>query len=125
MAAKRLIETIEADFPLELYQGITYSREFQYFDETNTPIDLTGKIISIKIKDVFPTQLNLFSNLPASVLGSDLTIVDAIDGKFRLKLTEDETTTARLGTAGKYWIELYDGDDIDVLWIDGVCVTEV
>lgn len=116
--------TCDSNYTVEIWQGITYSREFKYTDVNGDAIDLTGKVISIKFKDVFPTQLELFSNTAPSVLGSTFLVTDAVNGKFRLQLTDEETATTDTGQ-GKWWIELYTGSDVDLLWIDSVLVKEL
>lgn len=121
--ARRLIDEAENHYTLVFYQGIAFSKIFEYTDSTGTPINLTGKIISIKFKGVFPTQLELFSNGGTSTLGSSFLITDAVNGKLTLQISLEETLTATLGNSGKWWIELEDGTGL--IWIDNVLVKEI
>lgn len=124
MAARRIIDSVETHYTINLYKGITYSKTFQYKGADGNPIDISTKYFSIKFKDVFPAQLDLFTNAGASVLGSTFTVIDAPNGKFRLQLSDEETATAGTGS-GKWWIEVYDGSDINLLWLDSVNVVEL
>lgn len=124
MAAKQITSTQDSHYTILIYKGVTYSREFQYLSSDGTPIDLTGKSVSIKFKNVFASQLELFSDTLPSTLGSTILITDAALGKFRLQLTDDETATAKCGS-GSWWIELYSGSNVDLIWLDSVSVIEL
>lgn len=121
MAARRVSNST---YTLQIYKGITYSRTFQYKDADDVPIDLTNKSIVIQLKDIFTSVLQLGSSLPASALGSSVTITDAANGKFRLLITDEETAAAELGT-GRWWIELHDAGDVTLLWRDDIKVEDV
>ncbi len=123
MPPKRIIETVDNNYTITLYKGITYSRVFEYTDSDGVPINLTGKILKITFKNVFPQIVEIASNTGATPQGSTFTIIDAINGKFRLQLTDEETDTAE--TCGTWWIELISGSDIDLLWLDKVEIVEL
>lgn len=120
--APRLVS--DTTFTLQLYRGITYSTTFTYTDPNDVPINLTGKSIVIGLKDIFDNTLLLGSALPASALGSTVTITDAVNGKFRLYITDEETETADLGS-GRWWIEEHDGGDVNLLLRDDVQVDDI
>lgn len=125
---KKLSDDQVTSYPLELYRGMTYSRTFQYSNSDGTPIDLTGKSIVVHIRNVFPTLLVLDSDAAPTALGSEVVMVDAVDGRFRLKLTDEETLTAELTTSSseaRWWIELHDGGDVILLWKDCVTVEDI
>lgn len=124
MAARQIICTNDTHYTILIYKGVTYSRTFEYTNSDGTPINLTGKSLSIKFKDTFPAQLELFTNGSPSTLGSTFLVTDAVNGKFRLQLTDDETAVAKVGQ-GKWWIELYSGSDVDLLWLDNTSVVAI
>jgi len=110
-------------YTLPLYRGITYSKTFTYQDSAGVGINLTGKEIQVKVKDVFPALLSIGSDLPTTTLGSSVTITDAVNGKFNVHISDEETETAELGS-GRWWIELHDAGDVLLLWRDAVDVND-
>ena len=102
-------------YTFEIYRGITYTRSF------------TGKSIVIKFKDFLNTTLVLASD-DVDAGQSRVEITDAVNGKFKLVISESDTQSAKLTTSsnqGSWWIELHDGDDIFLIWKDKVKVTDV
>lgn len=110
--ARKLTETCETFYTINLYKGQAWNKEFTYTDANGEPIDLSTTPVSIKFKDVFPDQLELFSDGSPTALNSSLEITDAVGGKFTVKLSKDEILTAEVGT-GSWWIEFYDTLDVD------------
>lgn len=124
MAPRKLTEKVQKNYTIRLYKGITYNKSFVYKDSSGTPINLTGKSVSIKFKDIFPTQLELFSDGAPSDLGSTITITDATEGAFTIQITLAETLTGDTGQ-GRWWIELHDGTESFLIWLDDVTLEEI
>lgn len=125
---KRLTEDSVANYPLRILRGITYSRVFQFANNDGSPVDLTGMEIVIHLRDVFPTLVVMSSNDAPTPLGSEVVITDAVNGKFRFKLTDEETLTAVLTTSSteaRWWIELHDTGDVDLLLLDCATVEDI
>lgn len=113
------------NYTLEIFKGASCGRSFRYYNPNNeTPIDLTGKIVSIGIKDVFDSTLKLSSNESPNAYGSFIEITDAANGEFRFLITDEQTATAGTGM-GRWWMELDDAGDIKLLWRDNVSVSEI
>lgn len=114
-------------YTFEIYRGITYTRSFTYKNPSGEAINLTGKSIVIKFKDFLNTTLVLASD-DVDAGQSRVEITDAVNGKFKLVISESDTQSAKLTTSsnqGSWWIELHDGDDIFLIWKDKVKVTDV
>lgn len=127
--ARQISETCQTRYTIELRKGIAWTKEFTYTTKDGVAIDLTGLPVSIKFKDVFPADLELFSDNGESVLGSSIEVTDAPAGKFIVKISKAETDTAAVG-AGRWWIERYDALDVDkeyghLLVLDDVNVQEI
>lgn len=122
--ARKLIDTVQQNYTITIYTGVTYSRIFQYMQSDGNPVNLTGKVIKMEFKDVFTSTMILLSSDVPTALGSKVEITDAVNGYFRVEITSEETATAVIGP-GKWWIELIDGSDSDLLWLDCVNVVEV
>lgn len=107
---RKLTDTFDTNYKVIMYQGIAWYKHFTYTNADDTPIDLTGKIVSIKFKDVFPEFLELFSDTGNSALGSNIMFEDASLGKFIVSISKEETETAECGN-GKWWVEYYESSD--------------
>jgi hypothetical protein len=126
--ARKLTESEVAGYPLRIRRGITWSRVLQYSNKDGTPIDLTGMEVVVHLRDVFPTLTVLGSNDPPTTLGSEVVITDAANGKFRVKFTDEETLTGVLTTSSsedRWWIELHDSGDVDLLLLDCATVEDI
>jgi hypothetical protein len=126
--ARKLTESEVAGYPLRIRRGITWSRVLQYSNKDGTPIDLTGMEVVVHLRDVFPTLTVLGSNDPPTPLGSEVVITDAANGKFRVKFTDEETLTGVLTTSSsedRWWIELHDSGDVDLLLLDCATVEDI
>lgn len=115
MAAQRVACSTSQSYQIVLYQGVVYSRNFQYTGPSGAGIDLAGKVLTIKFKDVFDNLFILSTDGAPSVLGSSFTITDEPNGKFRLQLSDEETATAGVGS-GTWWIEIDESGNTDLLW---------
>lgn len=122
---RRITETDTTKYPIKIYKGITWSRTLTFTDKNGAPINISTKDFVFKLKDVFSSLFTIGTNLPATALGSQVTKVDAVNGKFRILVTDEETATAITGSDGKWWIELHDTGDVKVLWIDCVTVEDI
>lgn len=111
-------------FPIILYRGVSYVQTFTYYNPDRTPIDLTGKGIIIEFKDVFGTTLRLSSEDSPTALGSYVEITDAVNGEFKLVVTDEETLTAELGP-GRWWMGRIEGSEVILIWRDSVDVQDV
>jgi hypothetical protein len=109
-------------FPIIIYRGISLSLAFTYKDDDDNPIDLTGKEIVFKLK--FDNTILTYNSTPNS-FGSVVTITDDINGEFHVLVTDEETTDMDLQTEGRWWLELHDGGNVDLLYKDNVTVQDV
>ncbi len=118
------IESCNAGYILEILRGISLSEPFTYKNPDGSAIDLTGKTVVFKLK--FGTTIHTYTST-ANAYGSSVTITDAINGKFLVLVTDEETLTFALtdGTPGKWWLELHESGNIDLLWRDDVTVEDV
>lgn len=124
---KKFTEDGVAGYPLRILRGITYSRVFKFENSDGTPVNLTGMEVVVHLRDVFSTLFVLGSNDAPTALGSEVAITDAVNGEFRFKLTDEETLTAVLTSSneGKWWIELHDTGDVDLLLLDCATVEDI
>jgi hypothetical protein len=121
--SKKTSVNAKSRYPLDLYQGMTYSQEFTW-KSGGVAVPLSGKVIRLHIKGVFPTLLVLSSDESPNSLGSFVSITNESAGKFVIQLSSAQTATAL--TNGKYWIEYQVGDVVKPLWLpDNVIVHEI
>lgn len=131
--AKRLSPACETpdtpEYDIEMRRGITMSIPITYKQPNGAPVDLTGKSIVAKFKNVFSTLLSIDSDDAPTALGSSVTITDALAGKALIKVSDEETLTAILTEdateQARWWAELHDAGDVQLLVIGDVTVTEV
>lgn len=112
-------------FPITIYRGITFTLPWTYFQPNGvTGVDLTGQEIVFKLK--FGTTILTYTSTP-NVDGSFTEITDASDGEFRILISDEETATFDLtdGVPGRWWIELHNAGNVDLLWADDVYVIDV
>ena len=72
------LETTAGLYDIELYQGDSWSGEFQF------PFDVSQL--------EFKAQIRTYPDSPAIYATFDITVLDAADGRIRLSLTRDDTT---------------------------------
>lgn len=95
---------------LIIYRGSTFSKTFQWkTGETPTPVDLTGCSIKMQIRENPGTAI--LDEL--STANSRITITDAVNGKFSLKVSNSESTSYTF-SSGKYDIEITFPGTLDV-----------
>jgi hypothetical protein len=119
-------------YTLKIDKGFTYIRAFTFnapatgSTATNPiagdPVDLTGKSIIFNLR-CGGVVLTINSGTP-SALGSTITITDAINGKYTLKLTDEETDLF-IAPVGRWWMTLIDGGDESPLGYGGITVSTV
>ena len=117
-------------YTLKIDKGFTYFRAFTFNAPApgstianpiaGDPIDLTGKSIIFNLR-CGGVILTINSGTP-SALGSTITITDAINGKYVLKLTDEETDLFN-APVGRWWITLIDGGDEAPLGYGGITVS--
>lgn len=121
--SKKTSANAKSRYTLDLYQGMTYSKEFTW-KSAGQPVPLSGKTIRLHIKDVFSSLLVLSSDESPNSLGSFVSITNADAGKFIIQLSSAQTALALKN--GKYWIEYQVGDLVKPLWLpDSVVVHEI
>lgn len=119
-------------YTLKIDKGFTYIRAFTFNAPApgstaanpivGLPINLTGKTIIFNLR-LGSVSLTINSGTP-SALGSTITITDAANGKYALKLTDEETDLF-IAPVGRWWMTLIDGADEYPLGYGGVTVSTV
>lgn len=92
---------------LKFYKCSTFSSIFSFFESDGiTPVDLTG-VVEIKFHLLEKNSLvdYLVITLTPTVLGSEITITDAINGIISILITDEETCLFPF-YEGKWWISL-------------------
>lgn len=120
-------------FQIKFLKGETFEVEFQYqtvnADGTRTPINITGKVVSIyfRLNKKSTDLLVLASNAAANAYGSVLTVTNAVLGKFKPKVTNEQTALDAFtaGKDGSWWVMLDDGTDPIRLWKDEFVIREI
>ena len=121
----KIINSCTTSYKITLFQGVTYARSLQYLNSDGTPVNLTGKIVKFKVKDIFTSLLTLSSDSAPNTYLSQVAITNAAQGQFQIKLTDEQTATAEIGAEGRWWIELHDAGDVNILWRDDIEVIDV
>lgn len=119
-------------YTLKVEKGFTFTRTFSFNAPAagstpanpliGPPINLTGKSIIFNLR-CGAVNLEINSGTP-SLLGSTITITDALNGKYTLKLTDEETERF-LAPIGRWWMTLIDGGDETPLGYGGITVSTV
>jgi hypothetical protein len=118
--AKKFNECIST-YPITIYRGISLSIPFTYKQSDGTPIDLTGKEIVFKLR--FDEVVTTYNSAPNSY-GSAVTITDDVNGEFTVLVTDEETAVMEINS-GRWWLELHDAGNVDLLFKDDVVVEDV
>ena len=119
-------------YTLKIDKGFTCFRAFSYNAPApastaanpivGDPINLTGKSIIFNLR-CGGIVLTINSGTP-SASGSTITITDAVNGKYALKITDEETDLFN-APVGRWWLTLIDGGDETPLGYGGITVSTV
>ncbi len=88
---------------LTIYRGITFSNSFEAVSVNpatlaESPVNLAGKTVVFEMKKGFAAAFVLTSTAAApTALGSRLSVTGAPLGQFTVKITDEESLTAKLG----------------------------
>lgn len=88
---------------LDIEQGSTFTRDFQWvLSDGVTPRDITGYVLRMQIRSAqkSPAIVSL-----TSVASAGITITDAVNGRFTIKITDEQTDMFAVASA-KYDLEV-------------------
>lgn len=82
-------------FNFQIEQGADWPQEIAYIDENDDPVDLTGAVLHMQIRQ----SLSANTTLANLTIGSGITVTNATLGQFKLSLTNAQTSNLPIGSA--------------------------
>lgn len=94
-------------YPITLRPGITFEESYRVSSgptNNRVPVNLTGKTVRLRIYAAFGLEFILESGAQPGDFGAQLVVLDAPDGRFKILLTDEQTS--RLLAQGSYRVEV-------------------
>lgn len=88
-----------------LYKGITFRYQFEFVDENNDPIPISGQVVNFYIVDNEGESIININSSSVSPLGSTISTIDSPNGIVEILITDEETLELSL-SSGYWWITL-------------------
>ena len=109
---------------LTIEKGATYKKKLVWKDSTGTPIDLSGYIARMQVRENIKSTSTLL-DIASAPEGSDITLVP-VDGEINIYIS-DEVTAAITAVEGVYDLEMEDsqGDIIKLVRGNVIFIGEV
>lgn len=96
-----------ASLDLEIYQGSTFTKSLQWTTQSSTPVNITGCVARMHIRKKISDSVYIVS---LTTENGRIVFTDAVQGKFELRLTSEETRLLDFNTA------VY---DFEIVFLDG------
>lgn len=93
------------------YRGVTNVTLFHYITSAGADINLTGTPLTFRISRPPEADYVLVSGDPPNAQGSQLVITNAVQGKFTLTITDEDTALFEFNLGG-WWLGLNNGGAI-------------